>query len=115
MGNGKDNTITIVETESGNVFGVYMNIAIEWDKSSHSKWFHDKNAFCFLIRSSEQYPPNIFEHNYNHDGKNAFTKQEYPGYLCLQGAIMIKYGGKGTVTSQSSFNHPKGYHLNGDE
>ena len=116
---GKSGTVTLIETESNNVFGVYTEY--KWQNlDRNGEWHHDKNAFCFLLRSSAQHPPNIFEQNYDHNGKNEFTLQTYKRYLCIfgmHGTIMIweesNPRGKGTVANGSSFSIPDNFHLNG--
>eukprot|EP01084_Bolivina_argentea_P245236 410629_1 len=114
---GKQNTITLIETDTNNVFGLYTQH--KWGSITNTSWAHDKNAFMFLLRSSVNHPPNIFIHNYNYDGSKEYTIQIYFGYLCIFGlnaAIMIGDGGRwGEVNNNTSFTIPGDFHLNGGE
>eukprot|EP01083_Nonionella_stella_P025151 69290_1 len=49
-------TLTIIQTDSNNVFGGYTSIPWRND----NRWRVDDAAFLFLIRSSKQYKPQIF-------------------------------------------------------
>merc|ERR1712228_38474 len=114
---GNSGTVTLIETEKGNVFGVYTDLKWNIGWSGLGKWYHDKNAFCFLLRSTANHPPNIFEHNYEQNGRDEFTIQTWRRYLCifgLWGTINILDGGKGSVAERTtSFTMPGNCHLNG--
>ena len=55
--NEKKKTITIIHTNSKNIFGAYQSI--KWNKIG--KWYEDNNSFLILIRSSKQYKSQIFK------------------------------------------------------
>merc|ERR1712083_168381 len=57
--NGKGETLTIIESTNGNIFGGYT--ALPW--SSSGQWAVDNKAFLFLLKSTSSSKPRVFKVN----------------------------------------------------
>ena len=56
---GKPNTLIIVKSENGNIFGGFTNI--QWKSSATGSWQEDKSAFIFSLVNKEN-KSLLFEH-----------------------------------------------------
>lgn len=64
---GKTNTLTIVKSTYGNIFGGYTSVAL----NANNTYYKDLNAFLFsLVNSCDT--PLIFEHNLNDNNNSIY-------------------------------------------
>ena len=56
--NGKRNTLTLVKSTNGNIFGGY--VSLHWKSTAHMLWEYDTKAFLFSLVEKEN-GPLIFE------------------------------------------------------
>eukprot|EP01083_Nonionella_stella_P169325 573951_1 len=107
-------TLTIIQTDSNNVFGGYTSIPWRND----NRWRVDDAAFLFLIRSSKQYKPQIFPLI---SSQRQYAVCHFDQYLCTFGLghdiYMFEKDGQMafTQTKQCSYDIPTPHYLNGDE
>jgi len=110
-------TVTIISTNSNNVFGGYTSIP--W--KSAPAWGTDSKAFLLLIRSSKQYQPQIFPIKTN---KIEYAVCHISGYLCIFGGghdIHIASNCNSSnysytdAASYRSYDIPTKHYLNGDQ
>ena len=55
----KSKTITIIKTYTNNIFGAYRSLPFK--KVNEQTYCADETAFLFLVRSSKNYQPQIFD------------------------------------------------------
>ena len=58
--NSIPNTLTIVKSTGGNIFGGFTSV--QWNSNSNSSWEYDKSAFIFSLVNKENRPL-LFEHS----------------------------------------------------
>lgn len=69
---GKANTLTLVKSTYGNVFGGYTSVAFNGNNS----YYKDPNAFLFSLVNSYD-TPLIFEQNINGNGNSIYGSSAY--------------------------------------
>ena len=103
-------TISIIQTEHGNIFGGYSSIS--WLNKGGGK--QDKNAFLFLIKSSKNYPAQIF--NLKKIDRYSVFHTNYDSCSWGDGDIVINNNcnvNKASYTQKSHYNLPESSYLNG--
>eukprot|EP01084_Bolivina_argentea_P008329 15607_1 len=109
----KGKTVALIHTDINNVFGGYASIP--WTSKDQS--IADKNAFLFLIRSSKDYKPQIFNLLPNNEN---VAVSDFKDMLCEWGSesdISICancHQNKSSGTQKYAYNIPQKHYLNGD-
>ena len=112
---GKQNTFTIIQTDSNNVFGAYTKY--KWGTLKHGEWYEDEDCFIVLMRSSKGYSTNLFPITLKRRALQRFDG--YLGIFGLRGAIMVPKNcnevANGTVArgGGDAFDIADNSHLNG--
>eukprot|EP01083_Nonionella_stella_P053076 140582_1 len=115
---GKAKTLSIIRSDSNNVFGGYASVP--W-KGGFS-YAADNDAFIFLIRSSKDYPPQVFA-TQKQDRKHKAVCH-YSAYMCIFGGgydICVHDNCNANINTYSYVNGndtymnlPTTHYLNGD-
>ena len=71
----KPNTLTIVKSSNGNIFGGFTSA--QWKSDENGSWEYDKNAFIFSLVNYENRPL-IFEHSTSDENSVGLYKQFGP-------------------------------------
>ena len=109
---GKPNTISIIQTADGNIFGGYTSIP--WQ--SHGGYKRDDSAFLILLRSTQNYAPRIFKILQQQTHRAVFHRASYlctfgEGYdLCIKSNCNSNHS---SYVSKYSYNVPSNSFLNG--
>ena len=118
----KSKTIIIIHSDKNNIFGAYRSVP--WKTVNNINgytWYADNNAFLFLVKSSKNYQPAIFNVKQSDDCA-------VWDYATNQGVLFGFGGGWGhdicvyencntknkSFVGKSSYNTPSKYYLNGD-
>ena len=112
----KDATITIIESNHGNIFGGYTSKS--WQSHADAQYVKDKNAFLFLIKSerkcSDTKLPVLYEIKDGWEAEAIFTvRDQGPSFgnghdICIRGKCnkSAHYkGGQYCYTLHSTFNY----------
>lgn len=122
MCDGKGSTVSVIQTDTNNVFGGYTTIP--WSSngagSSYGVWVTDENAFLFLLRSSTGLKSEIFEIESIFSGQYAVNHN--PDTLCaFGGGRTVKIVNNCNISTKSTLSNgtykiPNGAaSLNGDQ
>ena len=103
--NDKPNTLTIVQSTNGNIFGGFTSA--QWDLSS--SWQFDKSAFIYSLVNKENRPL-LFEHS-SSDTSSIYSSPSY-GPLFGSGKDLVIYSSSNMNTTNYSnlgktYTHPE--------
>eukprot|EP01083_Nonionella_stella_P306890 1076576_1 len=93
---GKAKTLSIIRTDSNNVFGGYASVP--W--TSNGGYAADNDAFILLIRSSKNYPPQVFTQK---EENKQYAVFQYSSYMCIFGGGHDIHVTDNCNTNSSSF------------
>ena len=103
----KPNTLIIVKSENGNIFGGFTSI--QWKSSETPSWEYDKKAFIFSLLNKENRPL-IFEHS-SSDKNSIGSHSKYGPVFGLGNDICISDNSITNTTSHSNlgatYTHPE--------
>ena len=112
----KGSTVTIIHTNTNNIFGGYTSIP--WNNKFGDHFSDD--TFLFLIRSSKNYKSDIFSLIKKPNYQVKYTVRHNMWFMCLFGTghdihINSNCNKDDKWTTQESFSMPNPHYLNGDK
>eukprot|EP01083_Nonionella_stella_P140487 430904_1 len=103
---GKAKTLSIIRTDSNNVFGGYTSVP--W--KSDNKHAADNDAFIFLIRSSKNYPPQVFATQ--KEERKQYAVYHGSSYMCVFGYAFALYVADNCNANTSSYVNGNNTYMN---
>eukprot|EP01084_Bolivina_argentea_P313411 542754_1 len=94
---GKAKTLSIIRTDSNNVFGGFASVP--WTRNGG--WTADNDAFIFLIRSSKNYPSQVFATQ--KEENKEYAVYHHSSYMCAFGGGSDIFVNDKCNTSASSY------------